>query len=187
MADAPATPDEHKAADLMRYLRLLGIRMVQASDGVVTFEPPIPHNEGETAAWLVEHAALALSIFLAGAATADGGQSIHALAESLREHFMGPLGMRVAALLDRLASPRTVKIVSAALAADAIFTFFEAWVLHRRFRWAPWLVVIATASLLPFEMYEIWRSVHVGRVVIFVTNIAIVVYLVRQRWPAAAA
>jgi uncharacterized membrane protein (DUF2068 family) len=132
-------------------------------------------------------AALALSIFLAGAATADGGQSIHAFAESLREHFMGPLGIRVAALLDRLASPRTVKIASAALGVDAIFTFFEAWVLHRRFRWAPWLVIIATASLLPFEIYEIWRSVHLGRVVIFVTNIAIVVYLVRKRSPAAAA
>jgi hypothetical protein len=53
-------PDDHKAADLMRYLRLLGIRMVPA-DGVVTFEPSIPHNEEETAAWLIEHAALALA------------------------------------------------------------------------------------------------------------------------------
>jgi uncharacterized membrane protein (DUF2068 family) len=131
-------------------------------------------------------AALALSIFLAGAASSDGTVWIHELAHGLRQHFMGAFVMRVADLLDRAASPRNLKLTAALLAVDSAFTFFEAWVLHRRFRWAPWVVVIATASLLPFEIYEIWRAVHVGRVLIFAINVAIVVYLVRKRSFATA-
>ena len=45
--------------------------------------------------------------------------------------------------------------------------------------WGPWLVVVATASLLPFEVVSFVRHPHVGRALILVVNLAIVAYLTR--------
>ena len=49
----------------------------------------------------------------------------------------------------------------------------------RRYAWGPWLVVVATGLLLPVELFEIVHRVRLGRVVIFIVNLLIVVYLVR--------
>ena len=46
-------------------------------------------------------------------------------------------------------------------------------------RWAEWLTVIATASLIPFEAWEVVQRVTPLRVGALVVNIAIVVYLWR--------
>jgi len=40
--------------------------------------------------------------------------------------------------------------------------------------------VIATSSLLPFEVVAIVRHRRVGRMVLFIANVAIVVYLARR-------
>ncbi|WP_437620631.1 DUF2127 domain-containing protein [Sorangium sp. So ce1151] len=89
-----------------------------------------------------------------------------------------------AALMDALSTattPHGARVVSAALAADALLSFIEGWSLHRGYRWAPWLVVGATASLVPFEIMAIvrhgWRPT---RVVILVINIVMAVYLSRR-------
>jgi uncharacterized membrane protein (DUF2068 family) len=50
--------------------------------------------------------------------------------------------------------------------------------LCRRRRWAEFLTVGITASLLPFEFYELHRHVTVSGVVITVLNLAILVYLI---------
>jgi uncharacterized membrane protein (DUF2068 family) len=47
-----------------------------------------------------------------------------------------------------------------------------------RKRWAEFLTVGITASLLPFEFYELHRRVTVSGVVITVLNLAILVYLI---------
>jgi uncharacterized membrane protein (DUF2068 family) len=52
--------------------------------------------------------------------------------------------------------------------------------LALRKRWAEYLTIISTASLLPLEMYEIAKRVSVVRVVLLLINIAVVVYLVRE-------
>jgi uncharacterized membrane protein (DUF2068 family) len=44
--------------------------------------------------------------------------------------------------------------------------------------WAGYLVVIATSSLVPFEVYEIARKPTAVRLSLFVVNVAIVVYLI---------
>jgi len=46
-------------------------------------------------------------------------------------------------------------------------------------RWAEYLVVITTGSLLPLEVYELSRRPDAARAVILVINVAVVVYLVR--------
>jgi uncharacterized membrane protein (DUF2068 family) len=47
-----------------------------------------------------------------------------------------------------------------------------------RKRWAEFLTVGITASLLPFEFYELYRRVTLSGVVVTVLNIAILVYLI---------
>lgn len=45
-------------------------------------------------------------------------------------------------------------------------------------RWAEWLTVIITSSLVPIEIYEIHRHPSPVRIAVLLTNIVIVAYLV---------
>ncbi len=45
-------------------------------------------------------------------------------------------------------------------------------------RWAEWLTVIITSSLIPIEIYEIHRHPSWIKVAVFVINLAIVAYLI---------
>jgi uncharacterized membrane protein (DUF2068 family) len=49
------------------------------------------------------------------------------------------------------------------------------WLLKR---WAEWLTVIITSSLVPFEIYEICRQPNFLKVGALVVNVAIVAYLI---------
>jgi uncharacterized membrane protein (DUF2068 family) len=44
--------------------------------------------------------------------------------------------------------------------------------------WAEWVTVIATASLVPFEVFELMRRASVAKGILLIVNIAIVIYLV---------
>jgi uncharacterized membrane protein (DUF2068 family) len=58
------------------------------------------------------------------------------------------------------------------------------WLLKR---WAEWLTVIITSSLIPIELFEIHRHPTWAKVGILVVNVAIVVYLIsRIRRPQSA-
>jgi uncharacterized membrane protein (DUF2068 family) len=47
-------------------------------------------------------------------------------------------------------------------------------------RWAEYLTIVTTASLMPLEMYEIYVRTTWPRLVVLVVNIVVVVYLVRE-------
>ena len=49
--------------------------------------------------------------------------------------------------------------------------------LLRQKRWAEYLTVVATASLIPLEIYEVFRHVTWIRVLLFAGNIVILAYL----------
>jgi uncharacterized membrane protein (DUF2068 family) len=50
-------------------------------------------------------------------------------------------------------------------------------------RWAEYLTIVATASLIPLEVYELARHPNITRVTVLVVNLMIVIYLiVRVRW-----
>jgi uncharacterized membrane protein (DUF2068 family) len=73
------------------------------------------------------------------------------------------------------------------LKALSVGTFFysalfltEGVGLALRKRWAEYLTIISTASLLPLEVYEIAKRPDAARIVVLLANIAIVVYLVRE-------
>ena len=44
-------------------------------------------------------------------------------------------------------------------------------------RWAEYLTFIATTALVPYEIYEITKSISTFKVLTFIINVAIVVYL----------
>jgi uncharacterized membrane protein (DUF2068 family) len=50
--------------------------------------------------------------------------------------------------------------------------------LALRQRWAEYVTIVTTASLLPLEIYEITKRISAGRIVLLLINIAVVVYLV---------
>ena len=45
-------------------------------------------------------------------------------------------------------------------------------------RWAEYLTVIATASFVPIEIYEIIKHETVTRIIVLILNVAIVIYLI---------
>jgi uncharacterized membrane protein (DUF2068 family) len=47
-------------------------------------------------------------------------------------------------------------------------------------RWAEWFSVIITSSLVPFEVYEIYRHLTILKIVALLLNLAVVAYLVYQ-------
>ena len=71
------------------------------------------------------------------------------------------------------------------LKALSIGTFFysalfltEGLGLAMRRRWAEYLTIVSTGSLLPLEVYEVVKRADASRIVVLVANIAILVYLV---------
>jgi uncharacterized membrane protein (DUF2068 family) len=73
------------------------------------------------------------------------------------------------------------------LKALSVGTFFYAALfltegvgLALRKRWAEYLTIISTASLLPLEVYEIVKGASAPKVLVLLANIVIVVYLVME-------
>lgn len=110
-----------------------------------------------------------------------------ALAAWVAEHGAKAFYVSVARIVLQVARPQLATILAVALVADAALGYFEGWALHRRLRWAPWLIVVATASLLPFELRELARRFTAPRLALVIVNLAIVIYLalhaLRRRRP----
>ncbi len=82
--------------------------------------------------------------------------------------------------LDRLFSLRsgTLREVGLALLAYGLLEGIEAVGLWLVKRWAEYLTFVATALLLPLEVYEIIHRGTVLKIVGFIINVAVVVYLI---------
>src|ERR1700675_1199277 len=44
-------------------------------------------------------------------------------------------------------------------------------------RWAEWFTIIITSSLVPVEVYELYRHPRVTRILVLIINVAVVIYL----------
>jgi len=69
-------------------------------------------------------------------------------------------------------------LVALGLLAYGLLEFVEGIGLWLAKRWAEYLTVVATAAFLPYEVYELTKSVTVTKVGAFVINVLAVVYLV---------
>lgn len=70
--------------------------------------------------------------------------------------------------------------VAALLAFDGGLAFLEGWALHRRWWWAPWLVVILTVAFVPAEIVALTRHASDGRGLLLVFNVAVALYPARR-------
>jgi uncharacterized membrane protein (DUF2068 family) len=118
-------------------------------------------------------AALLLAVFL----PLGLAERVYELAGVLRHHFTHGWAVGLAALLERGASGHGLELTIVALGFDGTLTAVEAWALRRGRWWGPWLVVLATSSLLPFELYELARHPRLSRVALLAMNLIIVAYL----------
>lgn len=82
-------------------------------------------------------------------------------------------GLAKAGLID---DHRLKQIGAATLAYAALF-FAEGFGLLYHKRWAEFLTVIATASFIPLESYEVWRHPTLIKSAVLVGNLAAVIYL----------
>ena len=105
----------------------------------------------------------------------------HELAEAWRAHVVNHWMIRLAELLLRSLTPHRLWWLVAAAGGDAIVSGVEAWALARGYAWGAWMVVGATALLLPVEVIEIATKMTFGRVFLFAINLFIVLYLLRKQ------
>jgi uncharacterized membrane protein (DUF2068 family) len=110
------------------------------------------------------------------------------LGEAL-EHFVTRLHLDPENRLVQEAVYRVSGIDQTRLKAIGAGTFFYAVLelvegvgLLLRRHWAEYLTVIATALLLPPEVYEIIRKVNAVRIAVLLINLAILVYLIIKLW-----
>ncbi len=88
------------------------------------------------------------------------------------------LATRAAAWFMQL-TPRSLEALGAgALVYAALFVVEGVGLLLGK-RWAEYLTVIITASLIPFELYELVHKFGPMKIAALIVNIAIVVYLIR--------
>jgi uncharacterized membrane protein (DUF2068 family) len=71
----------------------------------------------------------------------------------------------------------TLYLVATAAAAYAVLEGVEAVGLWYQKRWAEYLTLVATVAFIPYEIYELSRVVSTFKVIAFVVNVAIAVYL----------
>lgn len=79
-------------------------------------------------------------------------------------------------------SPHKVHMLMGVSAGYVGVVLVEGVGLWRRIRWVEWLTVIATASLVPFELYELAVRPPGRRIAVLVTlvlNVLILGYLIR--------
>ena len=89
-------------------------------------------------------------------------------------------------VLSKLTRRHAAALGLGAILYGSLFTV-EGVGLWKGKRWAEYLTVIATSTLIPFEVYELTRRLTIVRVSALVVNVAAVIYLVyRLRRPREA-
>ena len=84
---------------------------------------------------------------------------------------------RALTLLD-VASPKRITELGIASIVYGLLFATEGVGLWMEKRWAEYLTIIATGSLIPFEVYELQRRVTVPRGLALVVNVAVLAYLI---------
>jgi uncharacterized membrane protein (DUF2068 family) len=122
---------------------------------------------------------LALSVVLVVLMNLGLEDRLLGLADHLRHHAHA-WSLVFAELVVRAASRRGLWTITVALLADGSLSLVEGWALVHGRWWGPWVVVVATGLLLPFEVISLARHPHAIRAVILGVNGAIVAYLARR-------
>ncbi|PYI47596.1 MAG: DUF2127 domain-containing protein [Verrucomicrobia bacterium] len=116
---------------------------------------------------------------------------VHKNVASEVEHWLDQLRIDsdnqfIGTLLSKLQLVHTKELrqLSALGAAYAALFLTEGTGLLFRKRWAEWLTIVATSSLMPIELYELVKQFTAVRLLALLVNAAVVlylIYLVRQK------
>src|SRR5262249_47401654 len=90
--------------------------------------------------------------------------------------LLGAIAERVAAWLQR-APEQLAPYEAMALVGLAVLYCVQGAGLHYRRRWAAWLTVIPTASLIPIELWAIIQHPHLLGIGALVINVGVLFYL----------
>ncbi len=104
-------------------------------------------------------------------------QAIVRTALALQHHATRAWAVHLSQSLSVLSTPGHLRLAAVALSLDATLTLVEGWSLRRGHWWGPWLVVLATGALLPFEVVYLARRPRPGRLIVLLVNALIVGYL----------
>jgi uncharacterized membrane protein (DUF2068 family) len=102
------------------------------------------------------------------------------VAVKLGHHTSRAWSRTLAHVITGRVTPHAVSLTALALALDGVLTSLEGWSLRRGFGWGRWMVVVATGSLMPFELFAFARRGRWTELAAFLLNFAIVVYLARR-------
>ena len=80
-----------------------------------------------------------------------------------------------------LIGPNMLLVISVGGIAYGLLNFIVAWGLHRRYRWAEYMTIVEISALIPVEVYAMHSHFSLWRLGVFVLNITIVIYLLRNR------
>jgi uncharacterized membrane protein (DUF2068 family) len=105
---------------------------------------------------------------------------VEGAARMLHAHATAVWASRLSGWVLTHATQRALAVLLLGLAVDGAFTACEAFALRRGYAWAPWLIVLATSLLLPFELFELVEEPHLARLAILLLNAAIAAYLARS-------
>jgi uncharacterized membrane protein (DUF2068 family) len=117
----------------------------------------------------------------------------HSIAQAIKKDipivrtFAKQLGFTLNdALLDKIqsllhVSASNLRLLAAGVSALAIVSAIEAFALWQAKRWGEYFAMIVTSLGLPFEVYELSKSVTVTKAILFTLNILLVAYLVYTR------
>jgi uncharacterized membrane protein (DUF2068 family) len=104
------------------------------------------------------------------------------LAQLVLDHVSRAWALRAATAIVLTGTTAHMKIAAAGAFADAALSAVEGFALRAGRWWAPWLVVIATGALLPWELIEAIRKPGWLRIGLLALNVAVVVYLLEIAW-----
>ena len=121
---------------------------------------------------------LAAGIYLLAKAGANFGDIANHIARAVELDPRRPFIRHIVAKLGRLGK-HEVEFFGAAAIGYAGLEITEGVGLFYRKRWAEWLTVVATSSLVPLELYELVRHPSLLKAGGIAVNVAIVIYLYR--------
>jgi uncharacterized membrane protein (DUF2068 family) len=101
----------------------------------------------------------------------------------LHEHLSARWSHLYQAVLSA-ATTSHLRVLTLALAFDGLSSLVEGWAVWRRRPWAPWLIVVATGSLVPIEVALILERPTGMKIFILAVNVATVAYMFHLRLQA---
>ncbi len=145
------------------------------------------HQKSALLSWIVFLKVLkslslaALAIFLLGYLHRDPVELVVEVANAVNLPSTSTVFTHAVSLAMGLTVGKEIALAMTAFGYSVLLAI-EAVGLTRRMAWARWFTIAITASLLPFEIYEIvHRPGEPLRIATFVVNIGIVIYLYKRK------